>query len=58
MRTAMNVLREMRFTLQSTAPEGRAMSCFVTGGTGFIGRYLVERLAERGGRIHLKGIHL
>src|SRR5687767_13254357 len=26
---------------------------FVTGGTGFIGRFLVERLLARGGRVHL-----
>ncbi|MGH7803568.1 MAG: SDR family NAD(P)-dependent oxidoreductase, partial [Candidatus Binatia bacterium] len=29
------------------------MNYFVTGGTGFIGRFLVERLLARGGRVHL-----
>ncbi len=29
------------------------MSCFVTGATGFIGRFLVARLLERKGTIHV-----
>ena len=29
------------------------MEYFVTGGTGFIGRYLVGRLLERGGTVHV-----
>ncbi len=29
------------------------MEYFVTGGTGFIGRYLIERLLERGGTVNV-----
>ena len=29
------------------------MSYFVTGGTGFIGRFLIDRLLEREGTIHV-----
>ena len=29
------------------------MTYFVTGATGFIGRFLVERLLERGGTVHV-----
>lgn len=29
------------------------MDYFVTGGTGFIGRYLIDRLLERGGTVHV-----
>ncbi|MEX0620707.1 MAG: SDR family oxidoreductase [Solirubrobacterales bacterium] len=32
---------------------GGSMDYFVTGGTGFIGRYLVERLLKRGGTVHV-----
>ncbi len=33
--------------------KGEAMTYFVTGATGFIGRHLVERLLEREGQIHV-----
>ena len=33
--------------------QGRSLSYFVTGATGFIGRHLVERLLEREGDIHV-----
>jgi uncharacterized protein YbjT (DUF2867 family) len=29
------------------------MNYFVTGGTGFIGRFLLPRLLDRGGRVYL-----
>jgi len=29
------------------------MSYFITGGTGFIGRHLIERLLARSGKIHV-----
>ena len=33
------------------------MSYFVTGGTGFIGRFLIERLAKRKGTIYVLVIY-
>lgn len=29
------------------------MNYFLTGGTGFIGRFLVEKLLARGGKVHV-----
>nr|WP_242674386.1 SDR family oxidoreductase [Marinobacter halodurans] len=33
--------------------DGQTMDYFLTGGTGFIGRFLVEKLLARGGTVHL-----
>jgi NAD(P)-dependent dehydrogenase (short-subunit alcohol dehydrogenase family) len=38
---------------QSPASKGRTMSYFITGGTGFIGRHLIEKLLARPGKIHV-----
>src|SRR5213596_2366401 len=40
-------------TYPNVFEEGQAMAYFVTGGTGFIGRFLVENLLKRGEPIYL-----
>ena len=43
--------------MQTTPPSSVARiggeTCFITGGTGFIGRFLIEKLLARGASIHL-----
>src|SRR5688500_14965730 len=43
----------IRAESRSSIREEKSMAYFVTGATGFIGRFLVERLLERGGAIHV-----
>jgi NAD(P)-dependent dehydrogenase (short-subunit alcohol dehydrogenase family) len=42
-----------RLIAPSTRTEGSVLSYFVTGGTGFIGRYVLERLLQREGTIYV-----